>query len=110
MVFAFAGLSTITKLSCMLLISFYNFGAKVSFFFLIPYYIENFYKILEIKLFENKAELQFIGEFAAVGRALTKTFIHNPLMLFERGFRLSRKAQTEKTKKNTRLHEDVITK
>ena len=27
--------------------------------------------------------LQFIGEFAAVGRALTKTFIHNPLMLFE---------------------------
>ena len=68
MVFAFAGLSTITKLSCMLLISFYNFGAKVIFFFLIPYYIEKFYKILEIKLFENKAELQFIGEFAAVGR------------------------------------------
>ncbi len=28
-------------------------------------------------------KLQFIGEFAAVGRALTKTFIHNPLMLFE---------------------------
>jgi len=43
----------------MLLISFYNFGAKVSFFFLIPYYIEKFYKILEIKLFKNKAELLF---------------------------------------------------
>ena len=28
-------------------------------------------------------KLQFIGEFAMVGRALTKTFIHNPLMLFE---------------------------
>ena len=28
-------------------------------------------------------KLQFIGESAAVGRALTKTFIHNPLMLFE---------------------------
>ena len=25
-------------------------------------------------------KLQFIGEFAAVGRALTKTFIHSPLM------------------------------
>ena len=28
-------------------------------------------------------KLQFIGESAAVGGALTKTFIHNPLMLFE---------------------------
>ena len=28
-------------------------------------------------------KLQFIGEFAAVGRALTKTFIHSPFMLFE---------------------------
>ena len=27
--------------------------------------------------------LQFIGEFAAVGRALTKTFLHSPFMLFE---------------------------
>jgi hypothetical protein len=25
-------------------------------------------------------KLQFIGEFAAVGRALTKTFIHSPFM------------------------------
>ena len=32
---------------------------------------------------ENRNKLQFIGESAAVGRALTKTFIHNPLMLFE---------------------------
>ena len=31
----------------------------------------------------NRNKLQFIGESAAVGRALTKTFIHNPLMLFE---------------------------
>ncbi len=28
-------------------------------------------------------KLQYIGESAAVDRALTKTFIHNPLMLFE---------------------------
>ena len=28
-------------------------------------------------------KLQFIGESAMVGRALTKTFIHNPLMLLE---------------------------
>ena len=28
-------------------------------------------------------KLQFIGEFAAVGMALTKTFLHSPLMLFE---------------------------
>ena len=26
---------------------------------------------------------QFIGESAAVGSALTKTFLHSPLMLFE---------------------------
>ena len=38
---------------------------------------------LGILNFELEEELQFIGEFAAVGRALTKTFIHNPLMLFE---------------------------
>ena len=31
----------------------------------------------------NRNKLQFIGESAAVGRALTKTFLHNPLMLFE---------------------------
>ena len=37
----------------------------------------------ELYSFELEEELQFIGEFAAVGRALTKTFIHNPLMLFE---------------------------
>mgnify|MGYP001658496896 CR=1 FL=1 len=31
----------------------------------------------------NRNKLQFVGESAVVGRALTKTFIHNPLMLFE---------------------------
>ena len=34
----------------------------------------------ELYSFELEEELQFIGEFAAVGRALTKTFLHMPLM------------------------------
>ena len=38
---------------------------------------------VRVRNFELEEELQFIGEFAAVDRALTKTFIHNPLMFFE---------------------------
>ena len=47
--------------------------------------------------------LQFIGEFAAVGRALTKTFLHSPLMGANPFICAQHAPIIGKTDKNTRI-------